>query len=243
MLAVYEHEARATPRATSARAGSTAALARAPRSRRGSTRCSRSGSTRAGPGARTCCATEGARLQADFPDEFAAILAGAVDPLDRAAPRVPDARSGARRVVDLRGDVGARRAKLRGRADHRDEARAHVLRFCLPALGMRRSVNLPPIDSDVLRRRVRDDAARAARVELQEELLLEMLPYAYEHAPLIRETWDDAGVHPRDIRSRSTTSASAAPFVDKDAVRRFRDERGDPYGGAVRAPARRADRR
>ena len=70
-----------------------------------------------------------------------------------------------------------------------------------------------------------------------------MLPYAYEHAPLIRETWDAAGVHPRDITHASTTSGRGAPFVDKDAVRRFRDERGDPVRRTVRARSGRADRR
>jgi phenylacetate-CoA ligase len=71
---------------------------------------------------------------------------------------------------------------------------------------------------------------RAQLVDLQEQLLLEMVPYAYERAPLIRETWDAAGVKPRDIKSLADFR-ERAPFVDKDALRRFRDERGDPYGG------------
>ncbi|MGQ0823707.1 MAG: phenylacetate--CoA ligase family protein [Actinomycetota bacterium] len=65
---------------------------------------------------------------------------------------------------------------------------------------------------------------------LQEELLLEMVPHAYEHAPLIRETWDDAGVHPRDVKSLDDFR-ECVPFIDKGALRRFRDERGDPFGG------------
>ena len=37
----------------------------------------------------------------------------------------------------------------------------------------------------------------------------------------------------RATSRRSTTSVSGCPFIDKDAVRRFRDERGDPYGGLL----------
>ena len=78
-------------------------------------------------------------------------------------------------------------------------------------------------------------------VELQDELLLEILPYAYEHAPLIRETWDDAGVHPHDIDSIDDFR-DRAPFIDKDAVRRFRDDHDDPYGGVCASHARSSPR-
>jgi len=67
---------------------------------------------------------------------------------------------------------------------------------------------------------------------LQEAKLLDLLPFAYEHAPLIRATWDDAGVHPRDIRSLDDYR-ERAPFISKDAVRHFRDDRHDPYGGLL----------
>ena len=67
---------------------------------------------------------------------------------------------------------------------------------------------------------------------LQESLLLELLPHAYEHSPLIRETWETARVHPRDMRTLDDFG-ERVPFIDKDAVRRFRDERGDPYGGML----------
>jgi phenylacetate-CoA ligase len=76
---------------------------------------------------------------------------------------------------------------------------------------------------------------RAQLVELQEQLLLEIVPHAYEHAPLIRETWDAAGVHPSDIKSLADFR-ERAPFVDKDALRHFRDDRGDPYGGLCALP-------
>ena len=73
---------------------------------------------------------------------------------------------------------------------------------------------------------------RADLEALQLERLLEVIPIAYERAPLIRETWDAAGVHPRDIRTLDDFR-ERVPFIDKDAVRRFRDERGDPYGGLL----------
>jgi phenylacetate-CoA ligase len=95
-------------------------------------------------------------------------------------------------------------------------------------------VNLPPVDSEYYDTEY-ETMPRPQLLALQEELLLEMLPYAYEHAPLIRETWDAAGVHPRDITNLADFHA-AAPFVSKDALRRFRDERNDPYGGLCALP-------
>jgi AcrR family transcriptional regulator len=80
---------------------------------------------------------EGARLQADFPDEFAAILAGAVDPLTsllRAFPEADPERD-AWSIYEV--TWGLVEAKLRGDVIDRTEARAHVMRFCLPALGLR----------------------------------------------------------------------------------------------------------
>ncbi len=67
---------------------------------------------------------------------------------------------------------------------------------------------------------------------LQEERLLDLLPRVYEHAGLMRKTWDEAGVKPADIRSLDDYR-ERAPFVCKDDVRRFRDEHGDPFGGLL----------
>ncbi len=67
---------------------------------------------------------------------------------------------------------------------------------------------------------------------LQFDRLLEVLPIAYERAPLIQLTWQAAGVHPRDIRTLDDFR-ERVPFIDKDTVRSFRDERGDPYGGLL----------
>lgn len=73
---------------------------------------------------------------------------------------------------------------------------------------------------------------RSDLATLQEERLLRLLPVAYERSGLVRETWDAAGVHPRDIRSVQDF-VERAPFVDKDAIRSYRDRHGDPYGGTL----------
>jgi phenylacetate-CoA ligase len=67
---------------------------------------------------------------------------------------------------------------------------------------------------------------------LQEERLLDLLPRVYEHAGLMRKTWDEAGVKPADIRSLDDYR-ERAPFICKDDVRSFRDEYGDPFGGLL----------
>jgi len=76
---------------------------------------------------------------------------------------------------------------------------------------------------------------RADLDALQEEKLLALVPYAYERSGIVRETWDAAGVHPRDIRS-TADFVERAPFIDKDAIRSFRDRHKDPYGGLLCVP-------
>jgi phenylacetate-CoA ligase len=65
---------------------------------------------------------------------------------------------------------------------------------------------------------------------LQEFRLLGLLPYAYERSGLVRQVWDAAGVHPSDIKTMADYVAKA-PFIDKDAIREFRDANDDPCGG------------
>lgn len=71
---------------------------------------------------------------------------------------------------------------------------------------------------------------RADIAALQEARLRLLLRHAYEHAPLIRQVWQAAGVSPSDIRSLDDFAAKA-PFTSKDHVRAFRDQGGDPFGG------------
>jgi AcrR family transcriptional regulator len=82
-------------------------------------------------------ATEGARVQGDFPAEFAAIVAGAVQPLVRVLEqlRAADAARDAWSVYAVTWELVQQ--KLRGSEITLDAARAHVLRFCFPALGLR----------------------------------------------------------------------------------------------------------
>jgi phenylacetate-CoA ligase len=76
---------------------------------------------------------------------------------------------------------------------------------------------------------------RAGIESIQEAKLLDLVPYAYERSALIRETWDAAGVHPRDIGSLDDFR-ERAPFLSKQAIRDFRDRHGDPYGGLLCIP-------
>ena len=91
--------------------------------------------------------------------------------------------------------------------------------------------NPPPLDSPYWDREV-ETLPRDPLRELQFERLTETIAFAYERSALTREAWDAAKVKPADIRTWDDF-AERAPFLDKDAQRRFRDERGDPYGGVL----------
>lgn len=92
-------------------------------------------------------------------------------------------------------------------------------------------MTMPPNDS-VYYDAEYETMPRARIEEEQLELLLDLIPYAYEHSPLVRETWDAAKLVPRDIKSLDDFREKV-PFIDKDAVRHFRDDRKDPYGGLL----------
>jgi phenylacetate-CoA ligase len=67
---------------------------------------------------------------------------------------------------------------------------------------------------------------------LQEARILQLVPYVYSRAPLTRHIWDQAGVHPRDIKSLADFKEKA-PFINKDSIRAFRDGNADPFGGLL----------
>jgi phenylacetate-CoA ligase len=92
-------------------------------------------------------------------------------------------------------------------------------------------VNLPPPEQRYYAPEI-ETMPRADLEALQFERLRAVVDHAYNHAPLVRETWEAARVRPRDIRTLDDFR-ERAPFIDKDALRRFRDERGDPYGGVL----------
>jgi len=70
-----------------------------------------------------------------------------------------------------------------------------------------------------------------ARVR-DERLLGDLLPWAYQRSALIRDAWDAAGVTPDDVQSMDEFR-ERVPFIDKDAIRAFRDRHHDPYGGLL----------
>jgi len=77
-----------------------------------------------------------------------------------------------------------------------------------------------------------ETAPRDEIERVQQQRLLEQIAYVYEHSPLVRETWQAAGVSPRDIHSTADFLAKA-PFTDKDMVRKYRDDHNDPFGGVL----------
>ncbi len=72
---------------------------------------------------------------------------------------------------------------------------------------------------------------------LQELRLLQLLPVAYQRAPLIRSLWDAADIHPSQIKSLADFK-SRAPYTDKEMIRAFRDRHRDPNGGIFIAESR-----
>src|SRR6476646_2946535 len=66
----------------------------------------------------------------------------------------------------------------------------------------------------------------------EEKLIDDLVPWAYERSALIRETWDEAGVTPAAIQSMDDFREKV-PFIDKDAIRSYRDRHDDPYGGLL----------
>jgi phenylacetate-CoA ligase len=75
-------------------------------------------------------------------------------------------------------------------------------------------------------------ADRSTLRSLQEQRLLELVPYAYEHSALTRSVWQAAGVHPRDIRTIDDFT-ERAPYMDKQTIRDFRSRTSDPWGGLL----------
>jgi phenylacetate-CoA ligase len=69
----------------------------------------------------------------------------------------------------------------------------------------------------------------------QDELLPEVVAWAYEHSALIREIWERAGVKPGDITSRAAYQ-QLAPFVTAEQVRDADGGARDPFRGALCLP-------
>lgn len=84
-------------------------------------------------------AREGMRLQAEYPAEFADIRGAVLDPLVEVLRALdsPDPVRDARSIHAVAWEIVAER--MRGSRMTRTSARAYVLRFCLPALGLSQS--------------------------------------------------------------------------------------------------------
>lgn len=76
---------------------------------------------------------------------------------------------------------------------------------------------------------------RAELLRLQEQRLLESIPFLYEHSPVTREAWDQAGVKPSDVRTLADFKRKV-PFLTKDGLRDFRSRHGDPFCGQLSHP-------
>lgn len=92
---------------------------------------------------------------------------------------------------------------------------------------------LPPVEQRYFDA-TRETMPRGELAALQWELLAETAAFAYERAPLVRRLWDEAGVRPRDLRDIDDFVVRA-PCCDKDTLRRWRAEHGDPFGGLLGA--------
>ena len=93
------------------------------------------------------------------------------------------------------------------------------------------TVTLPPVGQRYFDP-VRETMPRDELAALQWDLLAETIAFAYERAPLVRRIWDDAGVRPGDLHDIADFTARV-PCCDKDTLRRWRTERGDPFGGLL----------
>lgn len=77
-----------------------------------------------------------------------------------------------------------------------------------------------------------ETAPRSEIARVQQERLLEQIHHVYVHSPLVRSVWEAAGIKPEMIASVDDFFARA-PFIDKDALRAYRDKHDDPFGGVL----------
>jgi phenylacetate-CoA ligase len=80
------------------------------------------------------------------------------------------------------------------------------------------------------------DAETMPRPELEklqeDKLLGDLLPWAAKRSPLLQDAWARAGITIDDVTTIDDFREKV-PFVDKDAIRRFRDGNRDRYGGLL----------
>src|SRR5260370_24897805 len=73
---------------------------------------------------------------------------------------------------------------------------------------------------------------RADIAALQEERILELVPYVYERSALLRKKWEEARVKPSDVNSLADFT-ERVPFITKDDIRPFPAQAQDPFRGPL----------
>jgi phenylacetate-coenzyme A ligase PaaK-like adenylate-forming protein len=77
-----------------------------------------------------------------------------------------------------------------------------------------------------------ETAPQEAIREIQQNRILELVPYAWERSAFYRELWSNAGITPGDIRSLDDFT-SKVPTFSKDDIKAYRARTGDPFGGLL----------
>ncbi|MFW6147754.1 MAG: phenylacetate--CoA ligase family protein [Thermodesulfobacteriota bacterium] len=79
---------------------------------------------------------------------------------------------------------------------------------------------------------------RPEMIKLQEKKILEKIAYVYENSPFHKKLWDERGVKPTDIHSLEDYQ-NKVPCFNKDDLRIYRNETGDPFCGLLCVPIER----
>jgi phenylacetate-CoA ligase len=79
---------------------------------------------------------------------------------------------------------------------------------------------------------------RAEMIKLQEKKILDKVAYVYERSPFHKKLWDERGVKPTDINSLEDYQ-NKIPCFNKDDLRAYRNESGDPFCGLLCVPIER----
>jgi phenylacetate-CoA ligase len=96
----------------------------------------------------------------------------------------------------------------------------------LATVGRSAGYDRPFLEPDI------ETASREAITRLQEERILELVPYLWERSGFYRELWSAAGITPDDIRSIDDFTSKVPTFC-KDDVKAYRERTGDPFGGLL----------
>jgi phenylacetate-CoA ligase len=74
--------------------------------------------------------------------------------------------------------------------------------------------------------------------KLKWERLQRQLRYNYARSPIYRELWDEAGIKPDDIKNMDDFQKKV-PTIEKEDLRKYRRDTGDPWCGMLAVPLER----